>query len=202
LPRLFCQLGITKPLGDGLNSCNYVAAAVASDAALTPESDSANLLHSRINHMFQTVLLRDHMDHSDTFAAWLHEQFAYEFVAQALHDWQREFKAGQNDGNWRTVIALENGQLLGGAALAKDDSPDHPALGPWLACVLVAPLARQRGVAERLIAEICSTAKGIGHQKLYLHTHDRRDYYAKRGWEYLESFHAWGKEHSLMQRLL
>jgi hypothetical protein len=123
LPRLFCQLGIAKPLGDGLNACNYVAAAVDSDAALTPESDSANLLLSKINHMFQTVLLRDHMDHSDTFAAWLHEQFAYEFVTQALHDWQREFKAGQNDGNWRTVIALENGQLLGGAALAKDDSP-------------------------------------------------------------------------------
>jgi N-acetylglutamate synthase-like GNAT family acetyltransferase len=152
--------------------------------------------------MFQTALLCHHMDYSDTFASWLHEQFAYEFAAQALHDWQREFKDGQNDGNWRTVIALENGQLLGGAALAKHDSPDYPELGPWLACVLVAPSARQRGLAEQLITEVCSNAKEVGHQILYLHTHDRRDYYAKRGWEYLESFQAWGKEHSLMQRRL
>jgi GNAT superfamily N-acetyltransferase len=168
-------------------------------AAHPPESDSANLLISRINPMFQTVLLRDHMDYSDTFASWLHEQFAYEFANQALYDWQREFKDGQNDGNWRTVIALENGQLLGGAALAKRDLPDHPELGPWLACVLVAPLARQRGLAEQLIADVCSIAKESGHQNLYLHTHDRADYYAKRGWEYLESFLAWGKEHALMQ---
>jgi N-acetylglutamate synthase-like GNAT family acetyltransferase len=152
--------------------------------------------------MFQTVLLCDHMDYSDTFASWLHEQFAYEFATQALPDWQREFKDGQTDGNWRTVIALENGQLLGGAALAKHDLPDHPELGPWLACVLVAPSARKRGLAEQLITEVCSNAKEIGYQKLYLHTQDRRDYYAKRGWEYLKSFRAWGKEHSLMQRRL
>lgn len=152
--------------------------------------------------MFQTVSLCDHMDYSDTFESWLHEQFAYEFATQALPDWQREFKDGQTDGNWRTVIALENGQLLGGAALAKHDLPDHPELGPWLACVLVAPSARKRGLAEQLITEVCSNAKEIGYQKLYLHTQDRRDYYAKRGWEYLKSFRAWGKEHSLMQRRL
>ncbi|WP_394242814.1 GNAT family N-acetyltransferase [Halopseudomonas laoshanensis] len=152
--------------------------------------------------MLQLVLLRDHLEYSDTFASWLHQQFAYEYSEQPLAEWQREFSEGQSNGNWHTLIALEDGQLLGGAALAKDDLSDRPELGPWLACVLVAPQARQRGLAERLIAGVCSRAKIKGHERLYLHTHDRADYYAKRGWEYREPFHAWGKEHWLMERTL
>ena len=38
-----------------MNSCNYVAAAVGSDAARTPESDAANLLLSRI-HMTDVTI--------------------------------------------------------------------------------------------------------------------------------------------------
>lgn len=152
--------------------------------------------------MLRLVLLRDHLEYSNTFAQWVHQQFAYEYSEQPLADWQREFSEGQGNGDWQTLIALEEGQLLGGAALAKDDLPVRPELGPWLACVLVAPHARQRGLAERLIAGVCSRAKAKGHERLYLHTHDRDDYYAKRGWEYREPFHAWGKEHWLMQRTL
>lgn len=119
-----------------------------------------------------------------------------------LLDWQREFKEGQGNGGWQTVIVADNDQLLGWAALARHDLPDRPELGPWLACVYVAPSARQQGVAEQLIAKVCHNAQSSGHQRLYLHTHDQRDYYAKRGWEYVETFRAWGKEHSLMQREL
>ena len=149
--------------------------------------------------MSRMVLLRDHLKYSDTFASWLHHQFAYEFGSQPLCEWQREFREGQNDASWRTLIMLEGDQLLGGAALAKNDLPERPELGPWLACVFVAPSARQRGLAERLISGLCSEAQALGHHQLYLHTQDRRDYYSKRGWQYVESFRAWGKEHSLMQ---
>ncbi|WP_339842587.1 GNAT family N-acetyltransferase [uncultured Halopseudomonas sp.] len=152
--------------------------------------------------MLRLVLLRDHLDYSDTFALWVHQQFAYEYSEQPLVDWQREFRDGQNNGEWQTLIALQDGELLGGASLAKDDLSERPDLGPWLACVLVAPHARQRGLAEQLIEGVYSQARAKGHERLYLHTHDRGDYYAKRGWEYMERFHAWGKEHWLMQRKL
>ena len=68
--------------------------------------------------MLQLVWLRDHMQHSDTMAQWLHRQFAYEFSGQPLADWQQEFAQGQASCDWQCLIALENGQLLGGAALA------------------------------------------------------------------------------------
>jgi len=150
--------------------------------------------------MPRLVWLRDHMQYGDTLAQWLHRQFAYEFIEQPLADWQREFAEGQDNGAWQCLIALENGQLLGGAALATNDLPERPELGPWLACVFIAPQARQRGLAQQLIEDICAAAKASGSARLYLHTHDRNDYYAKRGWQVLERFQAWGKEQWLMMR--
>jgi GNAT superfamily N-acetyltransferase len=112
--------------------------------------------------MFRMVLLRDPIGYSDTFASWLHHQFAYEFGSQPLSEWQREFREGQNDASWRTLIMLEDDQLLGGAALAKNDLPERPELRPWLACVFVAPSARHRGLAERLISGVYSEAQALG----------------------------------------
>ena len=146
--------------------------------------------------------LGNHLHHSDTMARWLHRQFSYEFASQALEDWQTEFSQGQQDGRWTCLIAMEEGELLGGAALASDDLPERPDLGPWLACVLVKPEARGRGVAAQLIEGICSHAKAIGITTLYLHTHDQQTYYARRGWQVLERFEAWGKEHWVMSREL
>jgi N-acetylglutamate synthase-like GNAT family acetyltransferase len=152
--------------------------------------------------MLKLVPLCDHIEFSDSFSFWLHQHFSYEFGSQPLLNWQQEFREGQTDGNWATLIAIEEGQLLGGAALAKSDLSDRPHLGPWLACVFVAPEVRGRGLAEQLITDICSQATAKGYKQLYLHTHDRHEYYAKRGWEYVERFQAWGKEHWLMRQVL
>lgn len=152
--------------------------------------------------MPRLVLLRDHLDYSDTFALWVHQQFAYEYSEQPLVDWQREFRDGQSNGDWQSLIVLEDGELLGGASLAKDDLPERSDLGPWLACLLVAPQARRRGLAEQLIESVYALARAQGHERLYLHTHDQGDYYTRRGWDYIEPFHAWGKAHWLMQRTL
>lgn len=92
--------------------------------------------------MLQLDWLENHMSYSDTMAKWLHRQFSYEFTEQPLTDWQREFAEGQSNGNWKCLIALDAGELLGGAALAKDDHPERPELGPWLACVFITPKAR------------------------------------------------------------
>jgi len=152
--------------------------------------------------MLQLVWLRDHMQFSNTMAEWLHRQFTYEFTGQPLADWQHEFAEGQTNGDWPSLIALEDGQLLGGAALATKDLPERPELGPWLACVFIATHARKRGLAEQLIEGICIAAKSGGCSQLYLHTHDRHDYYARRGWQVLECFQAWEKEQWLMTRTL
>ena len=150
--------------------------------------------------MHRLIWLRDEMQHSNTFAQWLHQQFAYEYIGQSLADWQHEFAEGQSSGDWQCLIAVEDEQLLGGAALATNDLAERPELGPWLACVFIAPHARQRGLAEQLIEGICTEAKRGGTSRIYLHTHDRHEYYAKRGWQVLERFEAWDKAQWLMTR--
>lgn len=144
--------------------------------------------------------LAHHPQHSDTFAAWIHRQFHYEYAEQPLADWQREFAAGQTNDDWKCLIALDGDHLLGGAALARSDLAHRPDLGPWLACVFVSPEARGKGLAEQLIEGICDHAKANGVARIYLHTQDKRDYYAKRGWTLLEGFRAWDKEQWLMVR--
>jgi len=150
--------------------------------------------------MLSVDWLRHHPQHCALVAEWLYHQFPYEFSEQPLADWQAEFAAGQHNGDWLMRIALQNGQPIGCAGLARDDLPQRPELGPWLACVFVLPQARGQGLAERLIDDICQTAREQGHTRLYLHTHDRAEYYARRGWTLLEEFEAWGDRQYLMGR--
>ncbi|MDH0300981.1 MULTISPECIES: GNAT family N-acetyltransferase [unclassified Pseudomonas] len=146
--------------------------------------------------------LKHHMAHCDTLAQWLHQQFHYEYVDVPLRAWQREFAEGQHNGQWQCLVALDGDRLLGSAALTADDLPGRSDIGPWLACVFVAPQARGQGLAQRLVEGICDHARSNGITKLYLHTHDRSAYYAKRGWTPMEPFEAWGREHWLMSRVL
>ncbi|VVP98138.1 GNAT family N-acetyltransferase [Pseudomonas fluorescens] len=144
--------------------------------------------------------LASHMQHSDTYAAWIHQQFQYEYAHQPLAQWQREFAEGQSNGDWSCLIALDGDRLVGGAALARDDLEHRQDLGPWLACVFVDPEVRGQGLAQQLIDGVCREAKIRGLPRLYLHTQNKQDYYAKRGWAVVERFHAWDNDQWLMVR--
>ncbi|MFK0089709.1 GNAT family N-acetyltransferase [Pseudomonas sp. NPDC090755] len=152
--------------------------------------------------MLRVDWLDTQMDQCGVMAEWLYRAFSYEFAQQSLSSWQQEFADGQRDGRWKCLIAMEGGQLLGGATLASDDLSDRPDLGPWLACVFIRPEARRRGLAAQLIDGICDHARDAGFTTLYLHTHNQSAYYSRLGWEVLERFEAWGKEQYLMSRRL
>ena len=152
--------------------------------------------------MLRVDWLDKQMDKCGVMAEWLYREFSYEFTQQSLSSWKHEFSEGQRDGSWKCLIATERDQLLGGATLANNDLSDRPDLGPWLACVFIAPEARRRGLAAQLIEGICVHARDAGFTTLYLHTHNQANYYAQLGWKVLERFEAWGKEQYLMSRSL
>ena len=120
--------------------------------------------------------LASHMQHSDTYAAWIHQQFEYEYAHQPLAQWQREFAEGQSNGDWSCLIALDGDRLVGGAALARDDLEHRQDLGPWLACVFVDPEVRGQGLAQQLIDGVCREAKNRGLPRLYLNTKNLQVY--------------------------
>lgn len=152
--------------------------------------------------MLQIRWLVGQMDKCNEMAEWVYNAFSHEFANQTLDEWQHAFAAGQVDGSWVTLIATDNGRLLGGATLASSDLSERPELSPWLACVFVTPAARRRGLAAKMIAGICERAKNEGVHSLYLHTHSQADYYSTLGWSVMETFDAWDKKQYLMTKRL
>jgi hypothetical protein len=84
--------------------------------------------------MLRLDWLENHMQHSDTLALWLHQQFHYEFPDLPLPDWQKAFSEGQHNGQWRCLIA-STATSCWAAPRWPDDLPERPnsALG-WPAC--------------------------------------------------------------------
>ena len=81
------------------------------------------------------------------------------------------------------LVAVDEGELLGTAALVADDElPDATEPGPWLAAAYVTPDARQMGVGTRLVTAIEEEARRLGFIELFLYTHARHEWYQRRGW--------------------
>ena len=100
----------------------------------------------------------------------------------------------------RTFVLLENGVPLGTASLIACDLQERPELTPWLAGVVVAPEARGRGLAARLVAGVEGAAHRAGFQELWLYTHTAERVYARAGWRRIEEFIHEGKTCALMRR--
>lgn len=85
------------------------------------------------------------------------------------------------------IIALIDGRPAGSASLVEDDMETRPDLGPWLASVYVDSPYRQQGIASQLIERLLEIARQCYIPRLYLFTPDQRDFYARRGWQFMES---------------
>ncbi len=102
----------------------------------------------------------------------------------------------------RTFVLLEDGEPVGTASLAPEDLEERPDLTPWLAGVVVAPHARRRGCAARLVAAVETEAAHAGFSTLWLYTRTAERIYARVGWETVERLQHNGHSVALMRRTL
>ena len=100
------------------------------------------------------------------------------------------------------VVAMENDQLAGSAALVGEDMRTRKDLSPWLASVFVKPELRQNGLGTRLVRHIEDEAGRLGVEKLFLFTEHARDLYLKLGWRDLEKCEYQGFDVTVMFREL
>ncbi|KMO28835.1 hypothetical protein VQ02_30845 [Methylobacterium variabile] len=100
----------------------------------------------------------------------------------------------------RTCVLLADGEPVGMASLAAHDLDPRPDLTPWLAGVFVAPHARGRGHAARLVAAVEAQAASLGIPTMWLYTRSAEALYARIGWRTVESFAYRGKAYALMRR--
>ena len=66
------------------------------------------------------------------------------------------------------LIAVDDGQVIGGVGIARFDGFEHCA---ELQKLYVADTAKGKGTGRRLLAEIQSSARRKGYRRLYLETH-------------------------------
>lgn len=97
-------------------------------------------------------------------------------------------------------VALEGDAPVGTACLTLMDLETRPDLTPWLASVFVAPEARGRGHAVRLVRAVEQEAVRRGHATLWLFTWDTAPLYARLGWVVAGEERHHGELVTLMRR--
>jgi GNAT superfamily N-acetyltransferase len=141
--------------------------------------------------------LRDVPEHTETVAQWIFETFSYEFDTMTFDEWLTTMTQERI-----TFVAAENGKALGTASLDFEDLPPKDDLTPWLASVYVLPEAREQGIGAQLVRAVEDEARSRGFKQLYLHTADRANFYAKRGWDVLTTIEYWNKINTVMVKRL
>lgn len=131
--------------------------------------------------------LADRPEFLRTLAEWQHGEWGYlrpgdtvEARMTRLGGW------GERDRIPLTVVAHDNGELLGSASLIAHDMDTRMELTPWLAGVFVAPEHRRRGIGAALVRRIMAEAGRLNVPVLYLYTVHSEKFYANLGWSLQE----------------
>jgi GNAT superfamily N-acetyltransferase len=127
-------------------------------------------------------------------AFWRHDGYSYDDTLQAATETVTAAFMP------RTFVLLADGEPVGTASLAADDLDERPDLTPWLAGVFVAPHARGRGFATRLIAAVEQEARAASIATLWLYTLAAEGLYARVGWQTVETVRHRGRSFALMRR--
>lgn len=99
-------------------------------------------------------------------------------------------------------IAVDGSDLVGSAALVKNDMKNRPELSPWLAAVYVKPARREEGIASSLISRVETEAIALRVKELYLVTEHQEKFYGRRGWSLMEKTDHFGTPVMVMKKAL
>jgi len=102
----------------------------------------------------------------------------------------------------QTFVLLDGVEPVGTASLTAQDLEERPDLTPWLAGVFVAPHARGRGHAAKLVAAVEAEASRQSIATLWLYTRTAERIYARIGWQTVETILHNSNPYALMRREL
>ena len=137
-----------------------------------------------------------------------------EFSAQDWHDFYQRAKS-ENYESWDhngtdqellfMAISEIDGksQVVASIALCDfDDLEEFRRYKPWIAAFIVREDLRGKGVGERVLKLVEAKAIDYGIKLVYLWTEGEREFYAKRGYEYLDTLNKENRRIDLMQKRL
>lgn len=143
--------------------------------------------------------INDHPESIQTVAKWHYDQW-HNILPNFTFDTYSEFLCShyRRGGIPTLFVAVENGKVIGTAALDDDDMDTHPRLSPWIASLYVDVKYRKNGVGSALINRVIAEARSARVKKLYLFTPDREHFLARFGWKVLFKENYYGEMESVM----
>src|SRR5881628_2903384 len=126
--------------------------------------------------------LADHPEFVRMLAQWFDMHWRHLLPDRTVETYAERFRTHMNrDRMPLTLVAHEDGMVLGTASLRTSDMTIHTERSPWLAAVYTAEAHRGRGVAAALIAAVEDKARDLGAAVLHLYTVDKEAYYRRLG---------------------
>ena len=137
-----------------------------------------------------------------------------EFSAQDWHDFYQRAKSANyeswdHNGTDQELLFMAiseidgKSQVVASIALCDfDDLEEFRRYKPWIAAFIVRQDLRGKGVGERVLKLVEAKAMDYGIKLVYLWTEGQREFYAKRGYEYLDTLNKENRRIDLMQKKL
>ncbi len=127
--------------------------------------------------------LADYPNVLPILAEWQHREWGHLRAGDTVEKRRVGLKGYSNrDRIPLTVVALDNGVVLGSASLVFHDMETRMELTPWLASVFVGEEYRRRGIGAELVRRIMAEAGKLDVPLLYLYTVHSEKFYAGLGW--------------------
>lgn len=132
-------------------------------------------------------------------AQWHFDEWGHLYPGGTVDGWLDHIRTRMSaDRIPMTVIALDEDEPIGTAALTEHDMETHRKLSPWLGGVYVVPSARGRGIARTLVRDIVDRAATLGVRVLYLYTNGSEGLYQKLDWRILAREPYMGRDVTIM----
>jgi GNAT superfamily N-acetyltransferase len=143
--------------------------------------------------------LNDHPESISTVAKWHLEQWGHILPDFSPEKYTRFlFSHYRRGGIPSMFVAVQNGKVIGTAALDDYDMDTHPELSPWMASLYVDKKHRKRGVGEFLVRRVIEEARSSKVKKLYLFTSNQENFLERFGWNILFREEYYGEMESVM----
>jgi len=131
--------------------------------------------------------LADHPEFLSILAEWQHAEWGHLRPGDTLEARTNRLRGeGERGRVPLTVVAHENGKVLGSASLIPHDMDTRLELSPWLAGVFVGTDHRRKGIGAQLVRRIMAEAASLKVPVLYLYTVHSENFYASLGWSLQE----------------
>jgi N-acetylglutamate synthase-like GNAT family acetyltransferase len=137
-----------------------------------------------------------------------------EFTAQDWHDFYQRAKSANyeswdHNGTDQELLFMAireidgKSEVVASIALCDfDDLEEFRKFKPWVAAFIVREDLRGSGIGGEVLKQVEGKAVTYGIKAIYLWTEGERNFYAKRGYKFLETLTKPGREIDLMHKVL